>query len=113
MVASEQRVVVTGASGHIGYHVARALRDAGFSVDILIRRVNVNVVDLVRRGVRHHFVDLAEPAGYRRVLRDAACLFHLAGENTTAQDNPEGVLASTVGLTRTVLTVAAEEGVKT
>ena len=34
------RVAVTGASGHIGYHVASALLAAGYDVHLLVRREN-------------------------------------------------------------------------
>ncbi|MGB0562282.1 MAG: NAD-dependent epimerase/dehydratase family protein [Spirulinaceae cyanobacterium] len=112
-LATPPTVIVTGASGHIGYHVAKGLCDRGFTVRLLVRRSNANVQDLVQRGANQYLVDLQQPATYGDLIREADCLFHLAAENTTRLDQAKQVRESTLGLTATVLQTAVEQGVKT
>jgi nucleoside-diphosphate-sugar epimerase len=107
------KVVVTGASGHIGYHVAKALCEAGFAPDVLVRRLNVNVIDLARRGARVHEVDLRDRAKLVTRLDAADCVFHLAAENTTDLQAPERVIASTAGLTTDLLRAGVQGRVRT
>ncbi len=113
MTTATQRTVVTGASGHIGYHVAKGLCDRGFQPQLLVRRSNANVQDLVQRGAIAHIVDLQQPETYGSLLAEADCLFHLAAENTTRLERAQQVRESTVGLTATVLQTAVAQGVKT
>ena len=44
------KVVVTGASGHIGYHVAKLLFNRFKEVHLLVRRKSPNIVELERMG---------------------------------------------------------------
>ena len=46
----QKRVVVTGASGHIGYHVALQLIEQGFDTTLLIRKENQNIFKLKNKG---------------------------------------------------------------
>src|SRR6266567_8743166 len=107
-----QKVVVTGASGHIGYHVASVLLDAGFTPELLIRRLNPNVIELVNRGARFHHVDLRQTSALTPYLKEADCLFHLAAENTTSTTDSQRILDSTVGLTESLLLAAVEARVR-
>jgi dihydroflavonol-4-reductase len=113
MPTAKLTVIVTGASGHIGYHVAKGLCERGFHVRLLVRRVNENVRDLVRRGASQHLVDLQQPATYAELIAESDCLFHLAAENTTRLDRAQYVRENTLGLTATVLKTAIAQGVKT
>lgn len=107
-----QKVVVTGASGHIGFHVAKLLCEQEFDVHLLIRSVNSNVERLQNNGATIHIVDLHEANTFRDILRSTSALFHLASENTTDTSDEERVLRNTVGLTKSVLSTAVEMNVK-
>ncbi|HSH37954.1 MAG TPA: NAD-dependent epimerase/dehydratase family protein, partial [Chthoniobacterales bacterium] len=104
-------VVVTGASGHIGFHVARALIAGGYRVELLLRSRNVLTDRLECAGAVVHLVDLLDPATYRSILQHAAGLFHLAAANTTSQREAEATTRSTAGLTEAVIGAALEAGI--
>src|SRR3954447_5365153 len=108
-----KRVVITGASGHVGHNVAKELLARGMEVALLIRSDNANVRRLAAAGAAVHTVDLLRPETYAQHLAGIDCLFHLAAENTTdtAAAAEERVLRNTVGLTRAVLDAAVAAGV--
>lgn len=108
-----KRVVVTGASGHIGFHVASCLRDLNYPVLLLIRNRNSNIVLLEEKGCTIEKVNLNQPATYSHLIKGISCLFHLASENTTSVDNEAEIIASTYGISRTVIDTALSNGVKT
>ncbi len=108
-----QKVVVTGASGHIGYHVAKLLIEKGNDVHLLIRTKNRNTDDLEKSGATVHFADLFNPSSYEKHFENSDALFHLAAENTTDTSDEQRVIDSTYLLTKKVLDTAIEKKVKT
>ena len=108
-----KNIVVTGASGLIGYHVARQLISLGYEVRLLIRQANRNIDDLESRGARACQVDFTDPDSFRELLSDVDVLFHLASENTSQASDEPRVLDNTYGLTKLVLDTAIKAGVKT
>jgi nucleoside-diphosphate-sugar epimerase len=105
---TRRRAVVTGASGHLGFHIARACLAQGLETWVCIRTRNANVVELEAAGARVVSCDLWEPATYRHALDGADCLFHAAAENTTSTSDRGRVLRNTEGLTEVVLNAARE-----
>jgi nucleoside-diphosphate-sugar epimerase len=99
-------VVVTGASGHLGFHIARECLARGWETRVLVRSRNVNVVELEAAGACVVQCDLCDPASYRSALIGVDCLFHAAAENTTRVRDRERVLGNTVNLTEGVLNAA-------
>ncbi len=109
----KEKVVVTGSSGHIGYHVAKILCTQGYDVHLIVRSGNVNTERLRSFGAVVHHADLFQPASYRAVLQNSAVLFHLAAENTTDMSDESRVIRNTLELTRTVIAAAVESDIKT
>ena len=99
-------LAITGASGHIGYHVARLLLERGQQVRLLLRAPNVLSRRLERLGAQVHVVDLFAPQSCLPALSGAAALFHLAATNTTSQAGADLVARSTVTLTESLLAAA-------
>lgn len=108
---TRRSVVVTGASGHLGFHIARECLGRGWETRICVRSHNANVVELEAAGAHVVWSDLWDPATYGDALRGADCLFHAAAENTTSVSDRERVLRNTVGLTEVVLGAAREQRV--
>jgi dihydroflavonol-4-reductase len=108
-----KRVIVTGASGHVGYHVARALCDHGILPILLSRTFNANIADLVQRGACARRVELTDRVVLVNELRGAECLFHLAGQNTTSREEPEFTVENTARLAEAVIGSAVDAEVKT
>jgi len=108
-----KRVVVTGASGHIGFHVANLLVEAGHEVHLLVRNRNLNIDTLEGKGAKVHQADLMNVSSYSTVLDNADALFHLASENTTDTSDEERVISNTYGISKKVLDAAIAGNVKT
>jgi dihydroflavonol-4-reductase len=109
----KDKIIVTGASGHIGYHVARQLLALGHEITLLIRNENQNIRDLRSKGASVFLADLSNPQTYYSVLNNAEVLFHLASENTTDTGNETETIRNTFELSKTVIDTALAENVKT
>jgi nucleoside-diphosphate-sugar epimerase len=71
-------VLVTGASGFIGWHLSKALRKRGERVVGLVRRTS-EVGQLEPLGIELIHGDVTDPASMQEVIRDVDVVFHLAG----------------------------------
>ncbi len=109
----KKKVAVTGASGHIGFHVAKELLRFEFDVTLFIRKENENIIQLKSSGANVITVDFKKPETYQNHLESIDALFHLAAENTTAIHNEKRVIESTYELTKNVIDAAIYKGVKT
>lgn len=105
------RIILTGGSGHIGFHVAKLLLSRGYVVHLLLRRCNALSKRLEEQGAASHLVDLLCPPDYAHLLDGAAGLFHIAASNTTSQSGAELVYQSTLGLTEAVIGAALAAGI--
>jgi dihydroflavonol-4-reductase len=108
-----QRVVITGASGHIGYHVALQLIELGFDTTLLIRKENRHTNQLKNKGARILLANLLQPTSYDFILEHCDALFHVASENTTDTSNEQRVIENTVELSKIVIDTAIRKQVKT
>lgn len=107
------KAIVTGAAGHIGFHVAKLLIDKNYEVHLLVRSINTNIIELQTAGAKVYPCNLFETTSYATILQDADVLFHLAAENTTSMTNANRVLENTDKLTQVVLNACHESQVKT
>ena len=103
--------VITGATGHIGLHVARLLQSRGYELVLLVRRLTPEVAQLQEAGARLHFCDLKQPKTYRGIFAGQDVLFHMAAENTTDTSDEARVISATLGITVDVVSLAISEGV--
>jgi dihydroflavonol-4-reductase len=98
---------VTGASGFLGWHVARLLIERGYSVRALVRagsRVDSLAVETV-------VGDLRDPESLRRAVAGCGGVFHVAADyRLWAKDQGE-LYRSNVDGTRNLLTAARNAGV--
>ncbi|MGQ0829634.1 MAG: NAD-dependent epimerase/dehydratase family protein [Bacteroidota bacterium] len=108
-----QKIVVTGASGHIGYRVALQLLEAGYEIKLLVRKENQNILHLKSKGAHIFIADLQAPESYRLLLQDADVLFHIASENTTDTSDEKRVIENTYGLSKKVIDTAIAGSAKT
>ncbi len=98
---------VTGASGFLGWHVARLLSERGHRVRALcrpssqIREIDVEPV----RG------DLREPDSVQRAIRGCELVFHIAADYRLWSREPSAIYQSNVDGTRNVLEAAERAGV--
>lgn len=109
----QKRVVITGASGHIGYHVALQLLELGFDTTLLIRKENQNIFLLKNKGAKIHIANLLSPNSYESILENCDALFHIASENTTDTSDEKRVIQNTFELSKVVIDAAINKNVKT
>ena len=103
-----QHVLVTGASGFIGWHVADLLVEAGARVRALVRPGSA------RREETFEWVegDLLERGSLDAALRDCRYVFHVAGDYRFWARNQREIFANNVQGTINVLEAAKAAGVE-
>ncbi len=100
--------LVTGASGFVGWHVARLLRERGYSVRALVRPGSkVDGLDVeIAAG------DLRDPASLERAMGGCGLLFHVAADYRLWAKDPGELYASNVEGTRNILNAARRANVE-
>ena len=100
--------LVTGASGFIGWHVARLLREKGIAVRALVRRPD-SVPEL---DVETVVGDLRDPASLERVCDGCRLVFHVAADYRLWVRDPREMFRANVAGTRALLAAARRAGVE-
>jgi dihydroflavonol-4-reductase len=105
------RVFVTGATGFLGSHVARALIEQGAELRLLVRASSDlrNVADLNAERVTG---DLRDAATYAKALAGCDCVFHVAADYRLWVRDPQEMYRSNVEGTRQLLSAARNNGVR-
>jgi dihydroflavonol-4-reductase len=100
--------LVTGASGFLGWHVARVLMERGYPVRALVRPGS-RVADL---PVEIATGDLRDPASLDRAAAGCGLVFHVAADYRLWARNPRELYQSNVEGTRNLLAAARAAGVE-
>jgi dihydroflavonol-4-reductase len=103
-------ILVTGAAGFVGSHVARQLAGTGQSVRVLIRpNSNLRLLE----GLRAERVegDLRDAGSIERAMKGVQRVFHVAADYRLWARHPEEIYESNVEGTRRLFEIAAREGV--
>jgi len=104
-------ILVTGASGFVGAHVAHLLCSRGLPVRVLIRpssRLRAIEGLPLERAVG----DLRDAASLDAALRGVRQVFHVAADYRLWSRNPNEIFESNVGGTRNLLDAARKAGVE-
>jgi len=100
---------VTGATGFLGWHVARQLLDAGHAVRVLVRDPKrLRELD----GVEAVPGDLRDAASLDRAVQGCGLVFHIAADYRLWSKDPNELYQSNVGGTRNLLNAARRAGVE-
>ena len=106
------RVMITGATGFVGYHTAQALLDAGHEVSLLVRSVDKMLAlfgqDRVQQVTRGDITDADQVA---RALQGCDAVVHSAAMVSTSAADAKRVYQTNVEGTRLVLAGAIERGI--
>jgi len=105
------KVFVTGASGFVGHHVAKALAAEGAELRLLVRTTS-NLKNL--EGIAGETVvgDLAEPEPLKTALAGCDAVMHVAADYRLWIRDPAAMYRVNVDGTRELLRLAREAGVK-
>jgi dihydroflavonol-4-reductase len=103
------KIAVTGASGHIGNNLCRALVESGYEVIALIHLDGSSLGNL--RLFRVH-ADVLDPASLRAAFQDVDVVYHLAAKISIEGDPGGAVMRVNVEGTRNVVEACLASGVK-
>jgi dihydroflavonol-4-reductase len=105
------KVFLTGATGFVGSHVARAYAAEGAELRLLTRKTS-NLAGL--EGITAETVvgDLRQPEGLRSALTGCDALVHVAADYRLWVRDPDEMYAANVVGTRELLRIAREAGVQ-
>ena len=104
------KIVLTGATGFVGHHVALALADQGADLRLLVRKTS-NLKNL--EGIRGESVvgDLLEPESLCAGLEGCDAVMHVAADYRLWIRDPQSMYRANVEGTRELLRMAREAGV--
>jgi len=101
-------VLVTGASGFVGWHVARLLLERGARVRALLRPGS----RLRELGAETVTGDLRDPASLQTAVAGCGVVFHVAADYRLWAPDPQELYRSNVDGTRNLLDAARRAGVE-
>ena len=101
---------VTGATGFLGSHVARALADQGAALRLLVRATS-NLRNLEGLRAETAVGDLRDSASVKKAMLGCDTVFHVAADYRLWLRDPAEMYRSNVGGTRAILEAARENGV--
>jgi len=104
------KVFLTGATGFVGHHVARALASEGAKLRMLVRKTS-NLKNL--EGIRGetHEGDLLEPESLRAGIMGCDAVMHVAADYRLWIRDPKAMYRANVEGTRELLRMAREAGI--
>ncbi len=104
------QVFITGATGFVGGHVARAYACGGATLRLLTRNTS-NLAGLEGIAAETVVGDLRQPEALRSALAGCDALIHVAADYRLWVPDPREMYASNVDGTRELLRIAREVGV--
>jgi dihydroflavonol-4-reductase len=101
---------VTGATGFLGSHVARALSEQGAKLRLLVRSGS-NLKNLEGLNAETAIGDLRDAASIEKAIAGCDAVFHVAADYRLWVRDPEEMYRSNVEGTRAILDAARKTGV--
>src|SRR6266404_9068223 len=102
---------VTGATGFLGSHVARALADQGADLRLLVR-ANSNTKNIADLKADLVTGDLRDPASLEKGIAGCDIVVHVAADYRLWVRDPNEMYRSNVEGTRSLLEAARKQGVR-
>jgi dihydroflavonol-4-reductase len=105
------KVFLTGATGFVGSHVARALAEKGADLRLLVRSTSRpdNIAGLSADVVQG---DLCEPASLEKAVSGCEFVFHVAADYRLWVRDPEQMYRANVEGTRAIIQASQKLGVR-
>ena len=109
------KIFLTGATGFVGHHVAKALAAEGADLRLLVRKTSkLSNLEGINIGAGGDTVvgDLADPESLKPALAGCDALVHVAADYRLWIPDPAAMYKANVDGTRELLRLAREAGVK-
>ncbi len=106
------KILVTGAAGFVGYHVARKLSEQGGHEIRCLCRPSSNTAYLQKLPVKIVTGDLREPLSLEKALGGCEILYHVAADYRLWAKNPQELIDSNVKGTKNILNAARKADVR-
>ena len=103
------KALVTGATGFVGFHVAKTLQEKGVEVRALVR-AGSDVSDLARLDVELSTGDIRDYNSVRRALEGCGNLYHVAADYRLWVPDSRGMYETNVQGTVNMMQAALEAG---
>ena len=104
-------VFVTGATGFVGSHVARALAEQGADLRLLVR-LGSDLGNLQGLKADRVVGDLRDPVSIEKAMTGCDVVFHVAADYRLWVRDPEQMYRANVEGTRSILAAARKNGVR-
>jgi dihydroflavonol-4-reductase len=104
-------IFVTGATGFLGSHVARALQDQGADLRLLVRPTS-NLKNLDGLRAETAVGDLRDPASLEKAMAGCEAVFHVAADYRLWLRDPAEMYRSNVEGTRAILEAARKNAAR-
>ena len=101
----KDKIVITGANGFIGSHLAEYMHSKGYDVHCIVRKTS-NLQWIENKGFTMHTCGLTDIDALKVAFSDAKYIFHLAG--TVSALKYEDYIYGNVDLTKNVLEASLE-----
>src|ERR1700687_5933550 len=102
---------VTGATGFVGSHIARALAEQGADLRLLVR-ANSNTKNIDHVKAELVTGDLRDPASREKGIAGCEVVFHVAADYRLWVRDPAEMYRANVEGTRAILEAARKNGVR-
>jgi nucleoside-diphosphate-sugar epimerase len=106
------RVLVTGATGFTGGHLARGLAARGYHVSALVRQAGPATADLAKAGIALVVGDLRDPAALAAATAGVDVVYHIAAIYRQAGLSNDTYRAVNATAVQHIIEAAARSGVK-
>jgi dihydroflavonol-4-reductase len=105
------RAFITGATGFVGSHVARALATQGADLRLLVRSTS-RLDNIAHLRAETATGDLRDPESLKKAMAGCEFVFHVAADYRLWVRDPEQMYRSNVEGTRAIIRAAQESGVR-
>lgn len=103
------RVLVTGANGHLGAHIVRELLQQGYEVVAMVRQGS-NLKGLQGLDLAYSYGDVRDANAVRLAAQGCKAMIHTAAVYQTWSKNPNDIIASAIEGTRNAFAAAKATG---
>ena len=103
------KALVTGATGFIGFHLTKILKEKSFEVRALVREES-NILDLERLDIELVKGDVRDFDSVCKALEGCQYLYHLAADYRLWVPNPKAMYETNVQGTKNIMQAALKAG---